>query len=114
MKKEITAFLHRSKESYESEYRYSIYTSDMGEYGYTLLTEKKVSFELPNENLMLIKEIDMLNRKAQKIKADAFVAVEKIEEKTELVCLSNIPCKSRDLWQTTSKAIRSRFQSRGS
>ena len=83
MKKEITAFLHRSKESYETEYRYSVYNCDMSEYGYTLLAEKKVSFDLPTESLMLNKEIEMLNRKAQKIKADAFVEVEKINEKIQ-------------------------------
>ena len=83
MKKEITAFLHRQKESYETEYRYSVYNSDMSDYGYTLLAEKTVYFDLPTESLMLNKEIEMLNRKAQKIKADAFVEVDRINEKIQ-------------------------------
>ena len=83
MKKEIKAFLHRSKPTYETEYRYSIHSTDMSDYGYTLVTEKTVSFDLPPESLMLNKEITMLNRKAQKIKAEAFVATEKINNQIQ-------------------------------
>ena len=83
MKKEFIAFLHRSKQSYETEYKYLIYPCDMSEYGYTFLAENVVHFNLPTESLMLNKEIEMLNKKAQKIKADAFVEVDRINEKIQ-------------------------------
>ena len=83
MKKEIQVFIHRARPSYSNEYSYTPHSCDMSDYGYVLLAEKLVSFDLPIESVMVNKEIDVLNKQLQKIKADAFVEVEKINNQIQ-------------------------------
>ena len=83
MKKDIEVFLHRTKCEFSREYNYSTHSCDMSEYGYIFLVSKNISFELQNENTMIKQEIDMLNAKAKKLKLDAYIAVENIEEKIQ-------------------------------
>ena len=83
MEKDIVVFLHRDKSSYSNEYSYTPHSCDMSNYGYVLISQKTIIFDLPDENEMIQKEIAVLNIKAQKIKADAFVEVEKINEKIQ-------------------------------
>ena len=83
MKKEIPVFLHRDKSIYSNEYSYTPHSCDMSDYGYVLILQKTISFDLPDENEMIQKEIAVLNRKAQKIKSEAFVATEKINNQIQ-------------------------------
>lgn len=83
MKKEINVFVHREKSHFGDDYSYTAQSCDMSDYGYVLLGQQTIMFEIPSENDMVKKEIDMLNAKANKLKLDAHLAVEKIEEKIQ-------------------------------
>ena len=85
MEKEIEIFLHRDKSRYSNSYSYTPHSCDMSDYGYILILQKTISFDLPDENEMIQKQIAVLNRKAQKIKSDAFVAIEKINNQIKIL-----------------------------
>ncbi len=91
MKKKLKVFLHRHKESYDIEYKYSVHSCDMSDYGnYIFLLEKEITFELPTEIEMIKKETKTLENKIIKIKADTFVKCEQLEEKIKsLLCIED-------------------------
>ncbi len=91
MKKTLKVFLHRSRDSYDNKYKYSVHSWDMSDYGsYIFLLEKEITFELPTEIEMIKKEAKTLEDKIVKIKADTFVECEQLEEKIKsLLCIED-------------------------
>lgn len=82
MQKKVNVFLHRQKQ-YSNEYTYSAYPYDMGQYGYVLVGQKEVTFSLPDENTMILNEINTLKARAEKIKLEAYQENQEIEEKIQ-------------------------------
>lgn len=79
--KTMQVVLHRRKESYDPEYRYSIHERDMSQYGYTVVSEKQVTFSLPTEIEMIIAEVNATKLELQKKQAEAWKEAQALQEK---------------------------------
>jgi hypothetical protein len=74
------------------EYDYSIFSSDLSAYGYTLIGTVDVYFAEPSHAEMVKRTIDMLRGKQKEIRAKAEAEVTDIEGQiSDLLCLEHKP-----------------------
>jgi hypothetical protein len=92
LEKEI--FIHVKKEIWDTNYTVHIFDSSYEEHGYILVGTKSVNVEIPDDDAIILKHVQFLQQKEQKLKADFVVAQEKIKD--QIQALLQIKDKSNE------------------
>lgn len=93
MKHSITTkMVIHGRRNYDGQIDFSLYYSDMSQYGETALMEKDVTveFELPDDFDLTTAEVEALKKQKQQVQAEAQVRINLIDEKIQrLLCIEH-------------------------
>lgn len=82
------AKLHAQWDKYAKEYSYSLFQNDMTEYGYVLLQEVEIDFEVPSAEELTVRQVEALKKKLEATRTAHYAEQRAIvDEIEELLCL---------------------------
>jgi len=87
-------FIHVKKEVWDTDYKIHIFDQSFESHGYILVGKKSVNVEIPDDDVIILKHVQFLQQKEQKLKADFVVAQESIKD--QIQALLQITDKSNE------------------
>ena len=85
-------FLHAKAQEYSpGEFSFEFYTCDMSEYGYIFLEEREITFEAPEFNQLIQREVERLNKTKADLRVKLAEELQKVNDRIIALTLLEAP-----------------------